>query len=1496
MTPDFDRISRHVLTARAIRGFIDPLGSVLDVGGSNGLTAQELPNYEVTALDPEGGAGVISGSVLDLPFADSSFDAVVGLDLLEHLPRSSRRRALEEMSRVARQVLILAGPFDSPGTLEAENEIAAFAEAISHRAHRWLREHRDFGLPGLASTAEDLRDLGWAVEEHASNPLPMWAELQKLNLMAAELGQRMEQIHKTLLDHYLDGGDGDQPAYRHLVICTRSPAPLQLRRPSPSSLSTAQAVRLLKDAQATLLGEAALDRKRKIRLIEQKDTALDEARRSAREHAEATRRAERDRAYYQRERDAHRSDLEKERSLRQNTENELRQARLERDTNKQRAAAHEEARSNIEQLAAGLREAERKTESVSRAWSEASKVIEEQADRLERSTAWRIGRAVTAPTRMLRPRKKTAPELIRDALRIHSPPGLAASVPSASRRQPDAELQRILTDLRSVTASRRLRAVNLLADLARPASRHQSPTPDREIGRLAEELAQRVSARGDPRDILEASLTQLQRLHRSRRYRLSRQLAGLSRGSGEPAVDRLLRTVPRFLASPASFPAGVDELSIAGAGHTWGVSAAIDRSYMDEVYAQYIRAMEPAALGALAEHAAADFTAIALIDPADADATSPVRLEASRNSVSAAAGGWIEIRSDRVAEDGGMLEGLRRAGRLDEDRFVVFLRPGDVIDARLANGLGSVSSSSAVVFDHDRVDWCGTRRDACLKPGFSPDLLLETDYVGTGVAVKAGAIAAHAKELDEVEPLRDLLLRLWEAGEPIAKVDAVLLHLGPRAEPGLHNRSGLPSKVLARRGAMGALVEHQGSPHVRYTLPDEPLVSIVVPFKDKPELLSDCVASVIRLTTWSRYELVLVDNQSTSPETAQLLGELMKDERVKVIPFDRPFNYSAANNAATREASGDYLVFLNNDTRLLSPDWLHELIGYAAQPGVGAVGAKLFYPNGRVQHAGVVVGLTGFAGHLLSGVHEVTVDDTWTRFTRNCTAVTAACLAVSRSHFDAVGGFDEAFTLTGNDVDFCLRLLKQGLRNVWNPAVELFHFEKETRRAVEVPEADKLLSLERYEPYLSQGDPYFNRQLSLLSPRPLPKTTEEPDADDLRRQLGVRVRTKPPSPVQGFVRSFDASVDDILGNERALDRFRGHRELALESALWFVPAFDHVYRGGIHTIMRIADAMTRHAGTTNHLIVYGESSYGTEEIRGQVEAAFPKMEFELIRCAAEPPLDELPTVEAAFATLWTSAYHLLKFNRTIGKFYLVQDFEPAFQPANAVYALAEQTYRFGFPGIANTPGVADRYRAYGNETTWFVPGVDRTVFHPPDGLGDGEPIRIVFYGRPGNVRNGFELGAEALRRVKSRFGPRVDIRSAGADWDVRDYDLEGTLTNLGVLSDLRAVAGLYRESDIGLVFMFTAHPSYQPFEYMASGCATVTNINESNLWLLHDGENALLTPPTATAVADAISRLVEDVPLRRKVAAGGLDTVREYEWEPQLERIVHWIRTGRDNP
>jgi len=283
-------------------------------------------------------------------------------------------------------------------------------------------------------------------------------------------------------------------------------------------------------------------------------------------------------------------------------------------------------------------------------------------------------------------------------------------------------------------------------------------------------------------------------------------------------------------------------------------------------------------------------------------------------------------------------------------------------------------------------------------------------------------------------------------------------------------------------------LEH-GHYRVRWPLPDPvPRVSLIVPTRDRPELLRGCVESLLSRTDYPDFELLLVDNGSREPEALALLAEYERRGRVRVLRDDSPFNYSSLNNRAAREATGSVLALVNNDIEVITPDWLLEMVGQAMRPGVGAVGAMLLYPDETIQHAGVVLGLGGIANHAWAGEPAgIGGHGGRARVAQAMSAVTGACLVVRKALYLQVGGLDEHLQVAFNDIDFCLRLGEAGYRCVWTPFARLYHHESATRGADADGEKrtrflrEIALMQERWGTRLER-DPAYNPNFTLTGP------------------------------------------------------------------------------------------------------------------------------------------------------------------------------------------------------------------------------------------------------------------------------------------------------------------------------------------------------------------------------------------------------------------------------
>jgi GT2 family glycosyltransferase len=440
-------------------------------------------------------------------------------------------------------------------------------------------------------------------------------------------------------------------------------------------------------------------------------------------------------------------------------------------------------------------------------------------------------------------------------------------------------------------------------------------------------------------------------------------------------------------------------------------------------------------------------------------------------------------------------------GRTDE--WVMLLRAGDTLPAHALYWFAceaQARADAAIVYsDDDIVDAEGRRCEPRFKPGWSPTHLRSTHYVGAAAILRGSAVAAAGGVSPDCcrHGNYDLLLRVIDsAGGKVAHVPAVLLHRagGARAGSAWEDPRWCARSLeahLARNGVAAEVVQtFPGCRRVRHHLPAAPpLVSIIVPTRDQATLLRQCVESVLEKTTYPRFEILVVDNRSADPEALACLAKLAGHPAVRVLRHDRPFNYSTINNFAARLAGGEVLCLLNNDTEVISPDWLEEMVGHLMQEGVGAVGAKLYYPDGHVQHAGVAVGPGGCANHL--HVHLARGEPGYCSravVAHEGSAVTAACLATWKRLYQRLGGLnEEMLTVAFNDVDYCLRLQEAGYRVIFTPHAELYHHESATRGTDEP--LRKRLRARREVKYMRtrwrgrmQRDPYYNPNLSYRRP------------------------------------------------------------------------------------------------------------------------------------------------------------------------------------------------------------------------------------------------------------------------------------------------------------------------------------------------------------------------------------------------------------------------------
>ena len=443
--------------------------------------------------------------------------------------------------------------------------------------------------------------------------------------------------------------------------------------------------------------------------------------------------------------------------------------------------------------------------------------------------------------------------------------------------------------------------------------------------------------------------------------------------------------------------------------------------------------------------------------------------------------------------------------------YIAILHPSDRLATsalqRLSIAVAAAPDAPVIFGDEDQIDATGRRFAPWFKPDFGDDLFLCQNGLGRAVFFKKATLQSltlpSAAGLDEAIYGAALEATLASSRDPL-HCPGILVHVGGGSVvssrtrvlqlAGSTRRPVVESFVARRESLAGTRVEgpdSHGFLRLRHPLPDPlPLVSIVIPTRDRKDLLEACINSLHRATSYRNKEVIILDNDSVEPQTKAYFASLAQRPDVRIVPAPGPFNYSRLVNLGASHARGEFLMTLNNDIEAFEPDWLHELVCQASRPGVGLVGCLLLYPDRSVQHAGVIVGLSGVAGHMYA---DAAPDDPGYAgriyVTQDLSAVTGACQVMRRALFERLGGLDERhLAVAYNDIDFCLRVREAGLRVIYTPHARLLHHHSASRGSdIRV---DRLASFTWEREYMRTrwadvifDDPFFNPNLSLSGKR-----------------------------------------------------------------------------------------------------------------------------------------------------------------------------------------------------------------------------------------------------------------------------------------------------------------------------------------------------------------------------------------------------------------------------
>lgn len=858
-----------------------------------------------------------------------------------------------------------------------------------------------------------------------------------------------------------------------------------------------------------------------------------------------------------------------------------------------------------------------------------------------------------------------------------------------------------------------------------------------------------------------------------------------------------------------------------------------------------------------------------------------------------------------LAENRGISGNTNAGLSVARGEFVAFLDHDDLIAPdtlyEVVRLLNQDPAADVVYFDEDKVSADGvTRSDPYFKPGWSPEHLLSINFLMHSVIRRStlGAVGEYDSRFDGAQDW-DMALRLAEHGVRARHIPRVLYHWrklpGSAASDAMAKPWALDAQApcltahLERRGFTGVTVDSPalGVLRPRWTGRGS-RVSIIIPTRDRAELVRKCLASILEITQYPEYEVLLVDTGSTEPATARLYQELAKHPNLRLLRKDGPFNYSGVNNWAAAQATGSILLFLNNDIEVLEAGWLDELARWAEVEEIGCVGAKLLYPDGAIQHAGLVMGLEGHASQLFrfeSGEHH------WScfgspDFYRNALAVTGACLAVRRKVFDDVGGFDEAYRLCYNDIDLCLRIAAAGFRNLYTPFAKLIHHEGASRGFTVPPDEVLRASIEMF-PLVMAGDPSFNPSLSHGSVTPQLADVHEPESRADRIALITRNF--------GVFEAWTHGIDrEMRGETRSWTRYK-----ALIAGAAASPTSSRATLGQLRVLIATHDlsrtgAPMLAAHLAQHLHGRGHHLTVVSPKPGPMREEFEARGARVLVC---PEMLMTPWVlEGSFAAhdvvlantilSWRVVVSSKAANRPCVWFIHESDFGQDYARAHPSVAQAfTSAARIMFPSLETR----DRYRA-------LNAGREKVVHY---GI---EPVRArreAFEKVPGRLyviavgsieaRKGQDVLVSALGRVPLRVRRNLDVMVLGGALEP-DFErrVRADATHLGCVrflpqTSFAEMIDLMATADV-LVCPSRDDPSpLVVFEAMALGRTVLSTRVGAVPELIADGESGLLVDKgDAADMAAALVRLHDDRELAARLGAAAR---RRFEEHLTLERF-----------
>lgn len=1108
MGTPFDQYQRYFNTKKLIdllRKNKNKTFKILEVGANeHQLLEKFLPDDSITYLDIElpekllNHPKYILGDATNMSFKDSEYDIVVALDVFEHIPIDKRDQFIKEINRVSKECFIVAAPFYSLEVQEAEKRLNELFKVVYNTDYRWLQEHIQNGLPILSKVETLLKNMNisYSIYEHGN--LQIWERMTRMHFLSV-LDKKLQDYRMYIDEYYneyIEPFDYNSNSYRKFIIGYKESMPIEIEKFKFSNIpeNSYKKLKELENEFNILFYNKMIKREEHDIVTILKDFIG-----------------------------------EKEQSILSSFEN---------------LKLH-----NIKdylQIYTRNKEDYSSEQSITIEFDQNDSVIykEIELDYVKDLQGIRIDPSINNCAIKILSLKGLLEngdviDFTND-IKTNGEKNLEDNIYIFKTKKPQIiienndqikSLTKVLVEIEYIT--RNLKYILLLEEYYKENSRlHKVNTQlDTENKRLLSKLQSKEEIIKEKEKIEEYLNTTLE--HISKLEDMCRSLTIKGRiknilkrfGIKKDSVLYLVIKNPKLIFK------GISELRKSGIrglrNKIRGKQISLDATsnYNCEQYyeKEKISVEEMKAEIENFEYKP-KFSIIMPVYNVEI-----IWLKKAIESIEAQAYPYWEIciaddcstnretvnyiqsiDSEKIKvvtldENRGISDASNSAIKLATGEYLILMDNDDEMREEALFEVAKVINEynpDIIYSDEDKISMDGTRRFPFFKPDWSPDLLYSQMYICHLLTIKReifDKVGGFRKEFNGSQDY-DLMLRMSEVTQNIYHVPKVLYSwreipsstaMNPDSKPYAHI-AGLKAldEHLKRKYGAKAYAKETGNLFVydaRFELDeDEIKVSIIIPTKDKIELLKPCVESILKKTQYSNYEILILNNNSTENETYEWFKRIQqKHANIKVIDAFYEFNWSKLNNHGIKEANGEVYIFLNNDTIIISADWITRLAENAMREDVGTVGALLLYEDGTIQHAGVVLGMGGWADHVFKGMEAVHFGSPYVSpvINRNVLASTGACLAISKKTIEKIGKFDETFIICGSDVEISLRAIKHHLNNVYDSRVKLYHLESKSRDSY-IPQIDFEMSKLHYKEYLENGDPYYNPQLDLGSTSP----------------------------------------------------------------------------------------------------------------------------------------------------------------------------------------------------------------------------------------------------------------------------------------------------------------------------------------------------------------------------------------------------------------------------